>query len=303
MLLTMKELLSVAHENKFAVGSYNVSNNELLRAIIETAEEQNSPAIIQIHPNELSLVGDDFVAYVREAAHKAHVPIVIHQDHCHSIEGTIRAIRNGYTSIMIDGSHLPFEENIELTKQAVHAAHSVGVSVEAELGTIGDNDGSSEGGADQILYTDPEQAKEFVERTGCDTLAIAIGTSHGFYPKNLKPQIQIDRLEKIYSMVNIPLVLHGGSDNPDEDIRASTQFGVSKINLSSDMKRSFFNQLRTTLAEKPDDFEPDILFPEANSAAKRTLKAKMDLFGSSDKAPLYKLGKELSQESLSVYGK
>ncbi|WP_368901211.1 ketose-bisphosphate aldolase [Oceanobacillus oncorhynchi] len=290
MLMTMKEILDVAYKNKFAVGSYNVSNSELLRAIIETAEEKNSPAIIQIHPNELNLVGDDFVAYAREAAHKAKVPVVIHQDHCGTIEGTLRAIRNGYTSVMIDGSHLPFEENIELTKKAVEVAHAVGVSVEAELGTIGENEGSSEGGAAQILYTDPDQAQEFVERTKCDTLAVAIGTSHGFYPKNLKPEIQLDRLEKINNKLDIPLVLHGGSDNPDEDIRNSTKYGIAKINLSSDMKRAFFNQLRTTLAEKPDDFEPDILFPEANKAAKEVLRNKMDLFGSSNKASLYCLG-------------
>ncbi|GAA0318181.1 ketose-bisphosphate aldolase [Oceanobacillus sp. FSL W7-1293] len=290
MLMTMKEILDVAYKNKFAVGSYNVSNSELLRAIIETAEEKNSPAIIQIHPNELNLVGDDFVAYAREAAHKAKVPVVIHQDHCGTIEGTLRAIRNGYTSVMIDGSHLPFEENIELTKKAVEVAHAVGVSVEAELGTIGENEGSSEGGAAQILYTDPDQAQEFVERTNCDTLAVAIGTSHGFYPKNLKPEIQLDRLEKINNKLDIPLVLHGGSDNPDEDIRNSTKYGIAKINLSSDMKRAFFNQLRTTLAEKPDDFEPDILFPEANKAAKEVLRNKMDLFGSSNKASLYCLG-------------
>ncbi|GAA5415766.1 fructose-bisphosphate aldolase [Paraliobacillus ryukyuensis] len=290
MLLTMNQMLSVAHKNKFAVGSYNVSNNELLRAIIETAEEKKSPAIIQIHPNELDLVGDAFVAYAREAAKKASVPVVIHQDHCGTIEGTLRAIRNGYTSVMIDGSHLSFEENIELTKEAVKIAHSVGVSVEAELGTIGENIGSSEGGAAEILYTDPEQAKEFVERTNCDTLAVAIGTSHGFYPKTLKPEIQLDRLEAINRQVSIPLVLHGGSDNPDEDIRNSTKYGISKINLSSDMKRGFFNQLRETLAKNPDDFEPDVLFPKANEAAKEVLRYKMDLFGSTNKASLYKLG-------------
>ncbi|RKD73359.1 fructose-bisphosphate aldolase class II [Sinobaca qinghaiensis] len=299
MLINMKEMLSVAYKNKFAVGSYNVSNNELLRAIIETAEEKRSPAIIQIHPNELDLVGDDFTAYVREAAHHASVPIVIHQDHCDTIDGTIRALRNGYTSVMIDGSHLPFEENIALTQKAVSVAHAVGVSVEAELGTIGNNEGSSEGGADHILYTEPEQAKEFVERTGCDTLAVAIGTSHGFYPKHLQPKIQLDRLEKIYKLVDIPLVLHGGSDNPDEDIRNSTKYGVAKINLSSDMKRAFFNQLRTTLEEKPNDFEPDILFPEANKAAKSLLGRKMDLFGSSGKSSLYHIG-ELREKKMAV---
>ncbi|AST95219.1 fructose-1,6-bisphosphate aldolase [Niallia circulans] len=289
MLITMKELLKVAYEQKFAVGSYNVSNSELLSAIIETAEEEKSPAILQIHPNELALIGNEFIAYAREAAHRARVPIVIHLDHGATLADIAQAIQNGYTSVMMDASHLPFEENIALTKQAVEIAHSVGISVEAELGTIGNNDGSSEGGADQILYTEPDEAREFVERTGCDTLAVAIGTSHGFYPKHMKPKIQLDRLEKINESVGIPLVLHGGSDNPDEDIRQSTQLGVAKINLSSDMKRAFFNQLRQTLQEKPHDFEPDVLMPEAREAAKAVLRKKMALFGSTGKAPLYKL--------------
>ncbi|MBD1382956.1 ketose-bisphosphate aldolase [Metabacillus arenae] len=289
MLITMKELLAVAYKEKFAVGSYNVSNSELVRAILTTAEKKKSPAILQIHPNEINLVGDDFIAYCREAAHRAKVPVVIHLDHGGSIEDISRAIKNGYTSVMMDASHLPYEENVALTKEAVQYAHSVGISVEGELGTIGNTGGSSEGGAEKILYTDPDQAKDFVERTNIDTLAVAIGTSHGFYPKDMKPKIQIDRLQKINEKVSIPLVLHGGSDNPDQDIRESTKYGIAKINLSSDMKRAFFNQLRDTLSQKPEDFEPDVLFPEANEAACKILEQKMDLFGSTDKAKLYQL--------------
>src|SRR5699024_12092433 len=141
---------------------------------------------------------------------------------------------------MIDGSHLSFEDNIALTQEAVRVAHSVGVSVEAELGTIGENEGSSEGGADEILYTDPEQAKEFVNRTGCDTLAVAIGTAHGLYPEHLPPKIQIDRLEKINNLVDIPLGLHGGSSNADEDIRRSVQAGEYKIKWSRDRKDALY---------------------------------------------------------------
>ena len=290
MLISMKDLLKVAYKKKFAVGSYNVANSEFVKAIIGTAEEKQAPAILQIHPNEINMIGDAFIAYCREAAHRATVPIVIHLDHGGSIDDILRAIRNGYTSVMMDGSHLPYEENVRITAEMVKVAHSVGVSVEGELGTIGNNSGSSEGGAEEILYTDPQQAVDFVQRTGVDTLAVAIGTSHGFYPKERAPKIQIDRLKSIYECVDIPLVLHGGSDNPDADIQASIEYGIAKINLSSDMKRAFFNQLRLTLQQKPNDYEPDVLMPEANKATKALLSIKMDLFKSTGQAQHYQLG-------------
>ncbi|MCP1092497.1 ketose-bisphosphate aldolase [Bacillaceae bacterium OS4b] len=290
MLMNMKDLLLVAYENKFAVGSFNVANSEFVKVVVSAAEEQKSPAILQIHPNEINLVTDEFVAYVREAASKSKVPFVIHLDHGATIEDITRSIRNGYTSVMMDASHLPFEENMALTKKAVELAHMVGVSVEGELGTIGSNEGSSEGGADEILYTNPDEAAIFVETTGIDTLAVAVGTSHGIYPETKDHSIKIDRLRKIHEKVNIPLVLHGGSDNPDEEIRQAVKHGIAKINLSTDMKRAFYNQLRATLDENPNAYEPDILMPEATKAAIELVKKKMDLFGSTGKASLYKLG-------------
>ncbi|MGW8424533.1 ketose-bisphosphate aldolase [Peribacillus simplex] len=290
MLMNMKDLLLVAYENKFAVGSFNVANSEFVKVVVSAAEEQKSPAILQIHPNEINLVTDEFVAYVREAASKSKVPIVIHLDHGATIEDITRSIRNGYTSVMMDASHLPFEENMALTKKAVELAHMVGVSVEGELGTIGSNEGSSEGGADEILYTNPDEAAIFVETTGIDTLAVAVGTSHGLYPKTKDHSIKIDRLMEIHEKVNIPLVLHGGSDNPDEEIRQAVKHGIAKINLSTDMKRAFYNQLRATLDENPNAYEPDLLMPEATKAAIELVKKKMNLFGSTGKASLYKLG-------------
>ncbi|PRS39106.1 ketose-bisphosphate aldolase [Peribacillus frigoritolerans] len=290
MLMNMKDLLLVAYENKFAVGSFNVANSEFVKVVVSAAEEQKSPAILQIHPNEINLVTDEFVAYVREAASKSKVPFVIHLDHGATIQDITRSIRNGYTSVMMDASHLPFEENMALTKKAVELAHMVGVSVEGELGTIGSNEGSSEGGADEILYTNPDEAAIFVETTGIDTLAVAVGTSHGLYPETKDHSIKIDRLKKIHEKVNIPLVLHGGSDNPDEEIRQAVKHGIAKINLSTDMKRAFYNQLRATLDENPNAYEPDILMPEATKAAIELVKKKMDLFGSTGKASLYKLG-------------
>ena len=290
MLINMRDLLKVAYENKFAVGSFNVANSEFVKVVINAAEAQNSPAIMQIHPNEIDLVTDSFVAYVREAASKSKVPFVIHLDHGASIKDITRSIRNGYTSVMMDASHLPFEENIAATREAVELAHLVDVSVEGELGTIGSNEGSSEGGADEILYTNPDEAAIFVEQTGIDTLAVAVGTSHGIYPQTKDHSIKIDRLHQIHEKVKIPLVLHGGSDNPDEEIREAVKHGIAKINLSTDMKRAFYNQLRKTLDANPNAYEPDFLMPEATQAATELVKKKMDLFGSTGKASLYKLG-------------
>ncbi|MCC3372361.1 ketose-bisphosphate aldolase [Cohnella sp. REN36] len=289
MLTTMDKLLRVAYREKFAVGAFNIANSEFVRAVIRTAERADSPAILQIHPNEIDLMGDDFAAYCVQAAQRASVPIVIHLDHGRDIDDVVRAIRNGFTSVMIDGSHLPYEKNVELTKEAVKIAHAQRVSVEGELGTIGNTGTSSEGGAEEILYTDPDQAKDFVDHTNVDTLAIAIGTSHGFYPKSMKPKLQIDRLSQIYEKVNIPLVLHGGSDNSEEDIRGSTKYGVGKINLSSEMKRAFFSELRNTLNNNPNGYEPDALFPSSTQAAMTVIAYKMQLFGSAGKASLYQV--------------
>lgn len=288
MLVEMQKMMQIAYDNKFAVGAYNVANSEFVKVVIEAAEEQNSPAIIQIHPLEIDLIGDEFIAYVREAINKTPVPMALHLDHGGSVYDVMRAIKNGYNSVMIDASALPYEENIAITKKVVEMAHEVNVSVEAELGTIGSNEGSGEGGSENILYTDPQQAADFVEQTGIDILAVAIGTSHGIYPETKDHSIKIDRLKKIKENISIPMVLHGGSDNKDSEIRETTQNGIAKINLASDMKRAFYDQLRTTLSEKPKDYESFLVIPEATEASKNVVKGKMDLFGSTGKAELFK---------------
>lgn len=290
MLYNMVDLLGIAYENHFAVGSYNVANSEFVEAIISAAEEKNAPAIIQIHPNEIGLVGQNFIAYVRQAIDRTHIPMALHVDHGATFEDALIGIKNGYSSVMIDASAESWEDNIALTKKVVEAAHLVNVSVEAELGTIGSNELSSEGnGVNKILYTKPEDARKFVELTGVDTLAVAIGTRHGHYSHVEKPELRIDLLEKIHEAVDIPLVLHGGSDNKDEEIRKTYQFGVAKINLSTDMKTAFFKQLRQNLIDNPEAYEPDQLMPTARAAAKKIVENKMDLFGSTGKASLYKI--------------
>ena len=193
MLINMKDLLRVAQENQFGVGAFNIASAEFARLVIDVAEEQRSPVILEIHPDEHEFVGDAFISYLRELAINATVPVVIHQDHGQTFEQIMRAIRTGYTSVMIDASTMPLEDNIAITRRVVEVAHTVNVSVEAELGTIGVALGSAEGGHNQILYTDPSQAEYFVAETGVDTLAVAIGTSHGLYPAGMQPKLDIER--------------------------------------------------------------------------------------------------------------
>lgn len=183
MLVSMKELLQPTRQHGFAIGAFNVADNCFLRAVVDEAEATNTPAIIAIHPSEHDFVGDAFFAHVREITQRSPVPFVLHLDHGASVEHVLRAIRCGFTSVMIDGSLLPYEENVALTAEVVRLAHAVGVSVEGELGTIGQTGTSVEGGVSQVTYTDPAQAADFIARTGADTLAVAIGTTHGIYQK------------------------------------------------------------------------------------------------------------------------
>ena len=287
MLYNMKELLTIAKENKFAVPAFNIGSLEILRAVMEVAEETNSPVILEIHPLEIEYLTDPFVLTVKEYAHKSKVPVVIHMDHGSNIYDVMRSIKNGYTSVMIDASNLPYEENVALTKQVVELAHKVNVSVEAEIGTIGAMNYETEG-VDNVLYTDPEQAKDFVKRTGIDCLAVAIGTAHGLYPKNFTPKLNLELLKILNKEVNIPLVLHGGSGNPDEEVTASVSLGVSKVNISSDVKSVFFKKCHQLLNENPNQYEPCDLFPKCIDEAKKVIYHKLNVLNTIGKANLYK---------------
>lgn len=287
MLYNMKELLTIAKENKFAVPAFNIGSLEILRAVMEVAEETNSPVILEIHPLEIEYLTDPFVLTVKEYAHKSKVPVVIHMDHGSNIYDVMRSIKNGYTSVMIDASNLPYEENVALTKQVVELAHKVNVSVEAEIGTIGAMNYETEG-VDNVLYTDPEQAKDFVKRTGIDCLAVAIGTAHGLYPKNFTPKLNLELLKILNKEVNIPLVLHGGSGNPDEEVTASVSLGVSKVNISSDVKSVFFKKCHELLNENPNQYEPCDLFPKCIDEANKVIYHKLNVLNTIGKANLYK---------------
>ncbi len=282
----MKDLLVVGKEHQFAVPAFNICSFDMLKAIMEEVEANNAPVILEIHPDEIEYLGDNFVATVREYAHKSKVPVVIHMDHGGTIKDVMRAIRNGYTSVMIDASRASYEENVALTKQVVELAHKVGVSVEAELGTIGNN-GSAEGGADTIIYTDPDQAEDFVQRTGIDTLAVAIGTAHGLYPKDKKPELNMPLLKELNKRLDIPFVLHGGSGNPDKEVSESVQYGVRKVNLSSDLKSVFFEEVRRVLVDNPAMYEPNQVYPSANEKVKEVVRHKLHILNTTGQRDKY----------------
>ncbi len=286
MLLNMRDLLAVARENRFAVPAYNISSNMLLSGAIAAAEEAKAPVIIAIHPDELAFVGVAFVKFALEAAKNASVPVVIHLDHGSSMEQIMTAIRAGFTSVMIDASEQPLAQNIAACRQVADLAHTVDVSVEGELGTIGELDEEAEAGAEEVIFVDPDEVKTFVAATGVDTLAVAIGTSHGLYPADMKPEIRLDLLREIQAKVDIPLVLHGGSGNPDDEIARSVELGICKINISADMKNAFYQKCREVLQD-PILREPSSIYPQCIEAMKVVCRQKFDLFKTTGKAALY----------------
>ena len=286
-LVNMNQLLEVARKNNFAVGAYNVSNLELMRTSIEQCEADYAPAIIMIHPTELRYCKDDFISYVLTRIRDSKIPVALHLDHGDSVDSAARAIHDGFSSVMIDMSAEDWDTNVALTKETVTMAHRVGVSVEGEVGTIGQTGVHVEGHKKEGIYTTPEEAQRFVEETGVDTLAVGIGTSHGIYPADVTPKIRIDILQKIVQAVpDTPLVLHGGSSNPDEQIAEAVKNGISKVNISSDYKHAFFEKTREILS-KNDGWDPNHLLPEAINAGKKVIHHKNDLFNSVGKAKLY----------------
>lgn len=208
----------------------------------------------------------------------------------------MRAVRCGFSSVMIDGSLLPFEENIRVTKEVVDVCHKLGVSVEGELGTIEKTGNSIEGGVSEIIYTKPEEAEEYISRTGVDTLAVAIGTAHGIYPKDKEPKLRLDILKEIKDLVNIPLVLHGGSANPEAEIAAAVEIGIQKVNISSDYKYAFYKKCREILSTT-ELWDANAIYPDCIDAAKEVVKYKMELFESIGQVEKYQQAKTTAWRS------
>ena len=280
-LVTTKSILKKAQEGKYAIGAFNVENMEMVMAVISAAEEMNAPVIMQTTPSTVKYASlDYFLANARVAASRAKVPVVMHLDHGSSFELAAQAFRAGYTSIMIDGSHSSFEENIKISKAVVDMCKPAGIAVEAELGKVGGKEDDLDGGDGG--FTDPQEAKEFVERTGVDSLAVAIGTAHGMYKG--EPKLDLDRLSQIKEVVDIPLVLHGTSGVPDEVVTECVDRGICKVNYATDLRIAFTKGVKKVLDENPDTIDPKKYNSQGREEVKEYVKSKMIVVKSAGQA-------------------
>lgn len=279
--VTSEKMLADADKGGYAIGAFNVENMEMVMAVIKACEEMNSPAILQTTPSTVKYAGLDlYVANVKAAAEKASVPIALHLDHGSSFELAMQALRTGYTSIMIDGSKLSFEDNIAVSKRVADACKANGVPVEAELGKVGGKEDDLE--CNDPGYTDPQDAVKFVEETGISSLAVAIGTAHGFYKG--EPKLDLDRLSEIRKVVNIPLVLHGASGVPDETVMQCVKRGISKVNFATELRVAYSNGIKDYLKENPDAFDPKKYDAVGMEYVTELVKNKIKICGSENKA-------------------
>jgi fructose-bisphosphate aldolase, class II len=282
-LVSMKEMLIKAKAEGYAVGQFNLNNLEFTQAILQAAEAEKSPVILGVSEGAARYMGG-FKTVVKMVEglledYKITVPVAIHLDHGSSFEKCKEAIDAGFTSVMIDASHHPFEENVATTSQVVEYAHSKGVSVEAELGTVGGQEDDVSG---SIIYANPAECKELVERTGIDCLAPALGSVHG--PYKGEPKLGYKEMEEIGQATGLPLVLHGGTGIPTHDIQKSVSLGTAKINVNTENQIASAKAVRETLAAKPNEYDPRKYLGPARDAIKETVIGKMREFGSSGKA-------------------
>ena len=305
MLVAGGELLLRARREGYAVGAFNIQNLEGLWAVTGAAVEERSPVIVAVSPGAIRYGGLRLLATaVRTVAEDLPVPLALHLDHGEDLETVSRCLEAGFTSVMIDGSHLPFRENVDLTRKAVELAHPRGVSVEGELGRLA---GMEEKSVEEreALLTDPAQAEEFVRLTEVDSLAVSIGTSHGAYKFRGEPRLDFERLKLIRERVEVPLVLHGASSVPlwavekasrygaqlqgakgipEEHLRRAISLGIAKVNIDTDLRLAFTATVREVLATSPGEFDPRKILGPAREAMKEVVREKMRLFGSSGRA-------------------
>ncbi len=283
MLVTGKEILQHAHKNNYAVGAFNISNLEIAKAVLDAASECKAPVILQTSESAIKYAGfQELSAIVKVLAAKTPVPVALHLDHGTTYETIIGCIRNGWTSVMIDGSHYPLEENIAVTNEIIKVARAVGVSVEAELGRLSGVEDNISVSDKDAFYTDPQEAVTFVKETAVDSLAISIGTAHGKY-KGI-PKLDLNRLQEIKKLVNIPIVLHGASGVPEDQIREATKLGVNKINIDTDIRVAFSDALKEVFQNKPEEYDPRKLLPASMANMKKVVMGKIEMFGSCNKA-------------------
>jgi len=281
-LVPISVLLEKAETGNYAVGAFNCNNMEIVQSIVAAAEAENSPVILQASQGAIKYAGIDYItAIAKVAAEKSFVPIALHLDHGTSFEQVTQCIRAGFSSVMIDGSKLPLNENMDLTKRVIQMARAVGVSVEAELGKIGGTEDDITVSEKEALFTDPDEAALFVRETGVDALAVAIGTAHGRY-KGV-PKLALDLLKTIKEKVKIPIVLHGSSGVPDEAIKAAIALGVRKVNIDTNIREAFCQAVRDKLASDPTEIDPRQMLTPAREAATEIIREKIRVFGSSNK--------------------
>ena len=307
-LVTTKNMFEKSINEKFAVGAFNINNMEFVQGIMDAAAEENSPVILQTSSSAIKYARIPYLKKMIEAGLEEHdIPVALHLDHGPDFETCKLCVDNGYTSVMFDGSKYDFEKNIELTKQVVDYAHEHGVVVEAELGKLAGVEDDVNVSANDAMYTDPDQALEFVQRTGCDSLAIAIGTSHGAYKFKGEARLRFDILEKVKELMpDVPIVLHGASTVipeyvemcnkyggnmpgakgvPDEMLHEASKRGVSKINVDTDLRLAMTAAIRQVFVETPEQFDPRKYLGPGREFIKETVKHKIrDVFGSSNKA-------------------
>lgn len=276
--VTSSEMLIRARGAGYAIGAFNIENLEMMQAVIAAAERMNSPVILQTTPGTLAYIPPEaFAGAAKPLAEKAGVPVALHLDHGNSFGLAVRCKNAGYTSLMIDGSLLPYEQNVALTYSVVSAAGDI--PVEAELGTVGGKEDSHSAG---VLYTDPAQAEDFVSRTGIFSFAPAIGTCHGVYKS--EPELQLDLLSKIGLSVSAPLVLHGTSGVPDDTVRECIRHGISKVNYATDLRVTFTKAVKEYLAQNPDTIDPKKPLGAARAAVEERVRELIAVCGSAGKA-------------------
>ena len=285
-LVSMKEMLIKAKSESYAVGQFNLNNLEFTQAILQAAQEENSPVILGVSEGAARYMGGfkTVVAIVKALMddYKITVPVAIHLDHGSSFEKCAQAIHAGFTSVMIDGSHHPLEENIAITKKVVELAHIHGVSVEAELGRIGGQEDDLIVDDANAAYAIPAECDQLVRETGVDCFAPALGSVHG--PYKGEPNLGFDRMKEVMELTGVPLVLHGGTGIPTKDIQKAVSLGTAKINVNTENQISSAKVVREVLAEKPNEYDPRKYLGPARDAIKETVKGKMREFGSSQKA-------------------
>lgn len=305
MLVTGNDILVPARAGKYAVGSFNTNNMEITQAIIHTAERLRSPVMVQMSEGAIKYGGQDLANIVKDLAERSSVPVALHLDHGSSYENALKAIKMGFTSVMIDASHHGFEENVHETRRVVEAAHAMGISVESELGRLGGIEEHIVVDEKDAFLTDPEEAVQFVEQTGTDYLAIAIGTSHGAYKGKGRPFVDQARIERISGLVSIPLVAHGSSGVPaeivqrfrdsggeigdaagiaDEDLQQAAQHGIAKVNVDTDLRLAMTVGVREVLQKSPKEFDPRKIFGPARELMGQIIEHKLRVLGSVGKA-------------------